>query len=65
MLLVEVDIDVALEVVVGRPVGIEMPLGSEKEFAEVVVEGLVRIVTPLGRENEIGGLPITIDKPWG
>jgi hypothetical protein len=65
VLLVEVDIDVVLEVVVGRPVGIEMPLGSENGFAGVVVGRPVGIVTPLGRENEFGELPTTIDKPWG
>lgn len=47
MLLVEVDIDVVLEVVVGRPVGIEMPLGSENGFAGVVVGRPVGIVRPL------------------
>jgi hypothetical protein len=47
VLLVEVDIDVVLEVVVGRPVGIEMPLGSENGFAGVVVGRPVGIVRPL------------------
>jgi hypothetical protein len=65
VLLVEVDIDVVLEVVVCRPVGMEMSLGSENEFVGVVGRRLVGIVTPLGRENEFDALPITIDKPWG
>jgi hypothetical protein len=42
-----------------------MPLGSENGFAGVVVGRPVGIVTPLGRENEFGELPTTIDKPWG
>ena len=57
MLLTGVDVGVVLEVVVRGP------LGSENEFAAVVLERPVGTVTPLGRENEFGGLPITIDKP--
>lgn len=62
LLLLVVVVGLVLEVVVGKPVGIVIPVGKENEFAGVVVGRPVGITIPLGREKEFCGFSMTIER---